>query len=66
MSSHADPKVEPILVPVKMRPELRKRFRVSAVSKDMTYAQLIEHWLDLEDAELAKKRARQAHPLHRP
>lgn len=56
----------PILVPIKMRPDLRKRFRVRAVEGDMTYAQLIEHWLDEEDRKRQRAAARQAHPLHRP
>ncbi|AYP70050.1 hypothetical protein I5G62_gp64 [Mycobacterium phage CRB2] len=56
----------PILVPIKMRPDLRRRFRVRAVQADMTYAQLIEHWLDAEDRREARAAARQAHPLHRP
>ncbi|QGH75314.1 ribbon-helix-helix DNA binding domain protein [Mycobacterium phage Quesadilla] len=55
-----------ILVPIKMRPDLRKRFRVRAVERDMTYAQLIESWLDEEDRKLERARQRQAHPFHRP
>lgn len=66
MSSHARPRAELILVPVKMTPDLRKRFRVAAVERDMTYAQLIAHLLDREDERVKRAQARQAHPFHRP
>ena len=55
-----------LLVPVKMTPELRQRFRVMARVEDMTYARLIEFLMDEHDARLLRQRRQQAHPLHRP
>jgi len=66
MSSHASPRVEPVLVPIKMRPDLRRRFRLAAVEADLTYAQLIERWLDADAERMERARRRQAHPFHRP
>lgn len=67
LSSHGS-KMRPatILVPIKMAPDLRQRFRLAAVSDDMTYAQLIERLLDEREEKLSKARAKQAHPFHRP
>ncbi|QPX62180.1 ribbon-helix-helix DNA binding domain protein [Mycobacterium phage Indlovu] len=66
MSSHAQPRIEPVLVPIKMRPELRRRFRLAAVEADLTYAQLIERWLDADAERSERQRRKQVHPFHRP
>lgn len=47
-------------------PELKRRFKVAAAEEGVTYAQLIERWLDARDRAAERARARQAHPLHRP
>jgi hypothetical protein len=58
--------VQRVLLPVKMRVDLRKRFKLAAVAEDKTYAELIEAWLDERDARLERDRRRQVHPFHRP
>lgn len=55
-----------VLLPVKLHPDLRKRFKLRAVEEDKTYAELIEAWLDADDARIARQRRSQVHPLHRP
>lgn len=55
-----------VLLPIKMRRDLRKRFKLKAVDNDCTYAELIERWMDQDDARLDRARRAQAHPLHRP
>ena len=55
-----------VLLPVKVRPDLRQRFKVRAAQEGLTYAQMIERWLDADDAKLARQRRQQVHPLHRP
>ncbi|UXE04438.1 ribbon-helix-helix DNA binding domain protein [Mycobacterium phage Funsized] len=55
-----------VLLPIKMHPDLRKRFKLKAVEQDLTYAELIEKWMDEEDRRLEQSRRAQAHPLHRP
>lgn len=57
---------ETVLLPVKITPDLRRRFRMAAVARDFTYAQLIEYWLDQDADKVARLAKRQAHPLHRP
>ena len=67
LSSHGSQRTaKTILVPVKMTPALRKRFKQAALDDDMTYAQLIERLLDEREEKLSKARAKQAHPFHRP
>ena len=67
LSSHGSKRTPAsILVPIKMAPDLRQRFRLAAVADDMTYAQLIERLLDEREEKLSKARAKQAHPFHRP
>lgn len=61
------PRGEPtVLLPVKMTPEQRKRFRMVCVEHGKTYAQMIVELLDERDARLARAQRQQAHPLHRP
>ncbi|QWY84408.1 ribbon-helix-helix DNA binding domain protein [Mycobacterium phage Knocker] len=55
-----------VLLPVKVRPDLRQRFKVAAAEEGTTYAGLIERWLDERDRRIAAQRRAQAHPLHRP
>lgn len=55
-----------VLLPIKIRPDLRQRFKVKAAQQGMTYAQLLEQWMDQDDARLERQRRAQAHPLHRP
>ena len=55
-----------VLLPLKVTPDLRKRFKLRAVENDLTYAELIERWLDADDARIARQRRAQAHPLHQP
>jgi hypothetical protein len=55
-----------VLLPVKVSPALRTRVKVAAAQEDMTYAQLIEHLLDMRDDRLRRQQAQQAHPFHRP
>ena len=54
------------LIPVKGTPQLQKRLKVAAAEEEMTYAELIEFWLDQRDARLRRERAKQPSPLHRP
>lgn len=46
-------------------PDLRKRFKAAAVDAGLTYAELIESWLDERDARLERQRRQQNHPLAR-
>jgi hypothetical protein len=55
-----------VLLPVKVTPELRKRFRLACVEDDVTYAEMLERFLDGRDAKLRRQQAQQAHPFHRP
>lgn len=55
-----------VLLPIKIRPDLRRRFKVKAAEAGLTYAQLLEQWMDQDDARLERQRRAQAHPLHRP
>lgn len=66
MSSHARPADAQVLIPIKASPELRRRFRMAAVEADLTYAQLIERWLDADAARAERARRQQVHPFHRP
>ncbi|AYP70052.1 hypothetical protein I5G62_gp66 [Mycobacterium phage CRB2] len=55
-----------VLLPVKVPPDLRQRFKVAAAEEGTTYAGLIELWLDERDRKRQRAAARQAHPLHQP
>lgn len=54
------------LVPVKMLPDQRKRFKTMCAGRDLTYEQQIIAWMDQDDARERRAQARQAHPLHQP
>ncbi|AKF14326.1 hypothetical protein SEA_VINCENZO_64 [Mycobacterium phage Vincenzo] len=55
-----------LLVPVKMLPEQRKRFKVMCAAQGVSYEEKIVQWMDNEEANARRKAARQAHPLHQP
>lgn len=55
------------MVPVKMSDDERARFKVACAEEgNRSYAEMIVAWLDQRDAQLAKARAKQVHPFHRP
>lgn len=68
LSSYRNPPEQKVLLPIKISPDLRRRFRTMASSKDMTYEQLIKYLLDKYDGTLARQRAQklQPSPLHPP
>uniref|UniRef100_A0AB39AL55 Ribbon-helix-helix DNA binding domain protein n=1 Tax=Mycolicibacterium phage phi1_186018 TaxID=3236641 RepID=A0AB39AL55_9CAUD len=55
-----------LLVPVKMLPDQRRRFKAMCAARDMTYEEMIIVWMDKEDALERRKAAQQKHPLHQP
>ena len=55
-----------VLLPVKMPPDQRKRFKVACAEEGLTYGELITELLDRRDRALAQQRRVQAHPLHTP
>lgn len=55
-----------VMLPVKMTPDQRKRFRVVCAEAGKTYGDMIVFLLDERDRKLAYQRRQQAHPLHRP
>lgn len=59
---------EPDLAAVFLRltREQRRRLRVAAAEEDLSYAGLVMRFLDERDARVARQRAAQVSPLHRP
>ena len=55
-----------VLLPVKMTPDQRKRFKIACAEENRTYGDLIMLLLDRRDRALAQQRRAQAHPLHTP
>ena len=55
-----------VLLPVKMVPEQRRRFKAACAEEGQTYAEFIIEQLDKRDRALAAHRRAQAHPLHQP
>lgn len=61
------PRGEPtVLLPVKMTPEQRIRFKVICTDHGKTYAGMIVEWMDNYEQSLKAKKAGQVHPLHIP
>jgi hypothetical protein len=54
------------MLPVKMTADQRQRFKVACAEEGLSYAGLVLKLLDERDAKLARRRAAQAHPFHRP
>lgn len=59
-------RAERVLLPVKVSPEDRTRFKVAAAEEGLTYGELITSMLDARDERRARQRRAQAHPLHQP
>lgn len=57
--------VVPTLGVKNVTPDLRKRFKAAAAQEGMTYAEMIEFWLDERDKRLENQRRQQNHPLAR-
>lgn len=55
-----------VLLPVKMVPDQRKRFRMLCMEYDKTYAEMIIMWMDERESLIKRSQAQQAHPMHRP
>lgn len=51
---------------LRLTPDQRRRLRVAAAEEDTSYAGLIMALLDERDAKIARIRAAQPSPLHRP
>lgn len=54
------------MLPVKMTPEQRQRFKIACAEEGLSYAGLVLQMLDERDRRKERARQRQAHPLHRP
>lgn len=59
-------RIPKVMLPVKMTPDLRKRFKMRCAGEDVTYGEMIEYWMDRDDEAVRRQRRQQAHPLHRP
>ncbi|QHB37802.1 hypothetical protein I5G63_gp061 [Mycobacterium phage Imvubu] len=59
-------KVLTVLLPIKIAPDQRQRFKVKAAQHGKTYAEMLQTWMDQDDARLERAQRAQAHPLHRP
>lgn len=63
-SGPASKTVSPVFL--RMTPDQRKRLKLAAVERDLSYADLIMTLLDEHDARMEKARRFQKSPLHRP
>lgn len=54
------------MVPLKMTPEQRKRFKTLCAAEGGSYADWVVKRMDAEEAKLERARRAQAHPLHQP
>lgn len=64
LSAHKASESRLLLLPIKMLPELRHRFKIACAEEGMTYSQLIAHLLDEREKTRNRQRAQQVSPLH--
>lgn len=55
-----------MLIPVRVTPDVRHRFKLEAAKLGLTYSELIERMLDTRRELERRERAKQPSPLHRP
>ncbi|AHJ88561.1 hypothetical protein Jolie1_061 [Mycobacterium phage Julie1] len=55
-----------MMLPVKMTPDQRKRFKTACAEEGLTYGEFIIKWLDARDVTKRRQQRAQAHPLHQP
>ena len=55
-----------VLIPVRVTPDLRKRFKTACAEAGQTYGEWIEEQLNKVEARKRAQQRAQAHPLHQP
>lgn len=60
------PETNLVPVPLKLKPEVRRQFKVAAAEEGMTYSQLLAHLLEMRASRSTAQKATMASPLHRP